>query len=117
VCPGCQLRHVVPFSCKTRFCASCDKVRVDRWDSAIAQDLLDVPHLHLTLTIDDVLRPFFYDQHSLLKVLLAAAAQAVREVLGDLYPDVRIGLIEVVPIFGRALGFKPHVRLVLTKGG
>jgi Putative transposase len=83
----------------------------------IAPDLLDVPHLHLTLTTDDVLGPFFYDKHSLLKVLLTAALQAVREVLGDLYPGVRIGMIEVVHPFGGDLAFKPHVHLVMTKGG
>ena len=116
LCPGCQFEHCVPFSCKTRFCASCSKVRVDRWVNAVAQDLLDVPHLHLTLTTDDVLRPFFYDQRSLLKILLTAVVQAVREGLGDLYPDVRIGLIEVVHTFGRDLGFKPHVHVVITKG-
>lgn len=64
-----------------------------------------------------VLRPFFYQQRSLLKVLLTAAAQAVREVLGDLYPDVRVGMVEIVHPFGRDLGFKPHVHLVLTRGG
>ncbi len=47
VCPGCGAERLVPFSCKTRFCPSCGKVRVDRWTSAIAQDLLDVPHLPL----------------------------------------------------------------------
>jgi len=92
-------------------------VRVDRWVNAIAQDLLEAPHLHLTLTTDDVLRPFFHEQRSLLKVLLTAATQAVREGLGDLYPGVRVGLIVVIHTFGRDLGFKPHVHLVLTQGG
>jgi hypothetical protein len=62
--------------------------------------LLDVPHLHVTLTTDDLLWPFFHADHSLLKVLLKTAAQAcpersrraIRELVADLYPDVRIGL-------------------------
>ena len=83
-------------------------MKVDTWVNAISRDLLDVPHLHLTLTTDDVLRPFFYNQRSLLKVLLTAALEAVREVLGDLYPEVRVGMIAVVHTFGRDLGFKPH---------
>jgi predicted RNA-binding Zn-ribbon protein involved in translation (DUF1610 family) len=29
VCPGCGFDRRVPFSCKTRFCPSCGKVRVD----------------------------------------------------------------------------------------
>ena len=49
VCPECHEERIVPFSCKTRFCPSCGKVRTDEWVNRIAQELLDVPHLHLTL--------------------------------------------------------------------
>jgi len=103
----------IPFSCKTRFCPSCGKVRVDNWVYDIARDLYDVPHLHVTLTSDDLLWPHFHIHRSLLKVLLKTAAQAcpersrraVRELVKDLYPG------------GRDLGIKPHVHLVMTKGG
>jgi hypothetical protein len=117
VCPNCQYEHCVPFSCKTRFCPSCGKVRVDEWVNPIAQDLLEVSHLHLTLTIDDALRPFFLADRRLLKELLQVGAQAVQEVLADLYPGVRIRMVYTVHTFGRDLGFKPHVHLVMTKGG
>jgi len=33
------------------------------------------------------------------------------------YPGVRIGMIYTVHTGGRDLGFKPHVHLVMTKGG
>jgi len=112
---GFDLR--VPFSCKTRFCPSCGKVRVDEWVNAITADLLEVPHLHLTLTIDDALRPFFHAERALLNDLLQVAPQAVKEVLTDLYPGVRVGMIYVTHTFGRDLGFKPHVHLVMPKGG
>jgi hypothetical protein len=85
---------------------------VDNWVNDIAKYILDVPHLHITLTIDDLLRPFFYADRSLLNLLLQVAAQAVREVLEDLYPGVRIGMVYTVHTFGRDLGFKPHVHLV-----
>ena len=106
-----------PFPCKSRFCPSCGKVRVDEWTNAIARDLLEVPHLHLTLTIDDALRPFFHAERVLLNDLLQVAPQAVQAVLTDLYPGVRVGMIYVTHTFGRDLGFKPHVHLVMTKGG
>jgi NAD(P)-dependent dehydrogenase (short-subunit alcohol dehydrogenase family) len=38
-------------------------------------------------------RPFFHSQRSLLRVLLSVAVQAVRVVLDDLHPGVRIGLV------------------------
>lgn len=117
VCPGCEYDLRVPFSCKTRFCPSCGKVRVDNWVNDVACDLLEVLHLHITLTIDDLLWPFFHANRSLLKILLPTAAQAIRELVADLYPGVRIGLIYTIHTFGRDLGFKPHVHLVMTKGG
>ena len=55
ICPGCGFDRRVPFSCKTRFCPSCGKVKVDNWVADIARDLYDVPHLHVTLTIDNLL--------------------------------------------------------------
>ena len=73
VCPGCQYEHCVPFSCKTRFCPSCGKVRVDNWVNDIVRDLLEVPHLHITLTTDDLLWPCFLDDRSRLKILLHTA--------------------------------------------
>jgi len=71
----------------------------------------------VTLTTDDLLWPFFHTDRSLLKMLLKTAPQAVRELVADRYPDVRIGLIYTVHTFGRDLGYKPHVHLVMTKGG
>ncbi len=117
ICPGCGHERRVPFSCKTRFCASCGKVRVDNWVADIARDLFDVPHLHVTLTIDNLLWPIFHAHRSLLKVLLKTAAQAVRELVEELHPGVRIGLVYTVHTSGRDLGFKPHVHLVMTNGG
>jgi Transposase zinc-binding domain/Putative transposase len=103
----------VSLACKPRAGGpSCGKLRVDNWVNNIATDMLDVPHLHITLTTDDLLRPFFFTDRSLLKLLLQVAAQAVREVLEDLYPDLRIGMVYTVHTFGRDLGFKPHVHLV-----
>jgi hypothetical protein len=43
--------------------------------------LCDVPHLHVTLTINDLLWPFFLAYRSLLKLLLKTAAQAALEAL------------------------------------
>ena len=117
VCPGSGFDRRVPFSCKTCLCPSCGKVRVDNWVNDIARDTYDVPHLHVTLTVDDLLWPHFHAHRSLLKVLLKTAAQAVRELVEELYPGVCIGLVYTVHTGGRDLGFKPYVHLVMTKGG
>jgi len=44
-------------------------------------------------------------------------ADAGKQVVLELYPGMRIGMIYTVHTFGRGLGFKPHVHLVMTKGG
>jgi len=97
VCPGCGAERLAPFSCKTRreACPSCGKVRVDRWVNAIALDLLDVPHLHLTLTTDDVLRPFCFQQRALREVQRARRPAEVR-LGGGLYPVSQVAVIDVV---------------------
>ena len=107
ICPGCQYERHVPFSCKTRFCPSCGKVRVDNWVNDIARDLLKVPHLHITLTTDDLLWPCFLDDRPRLKILLHTAAQAVRELVEELYPGVRIKGLEAARYIGRYLGHPP----------
>ena len=83
----------------------------------IAQELLDVPHLHLTLTIAKEMRYYFDRDRSLLKLLLTTAVDAVRQVIAVTYGDIRVGLVYTCHTFGRDLVFKPHVHLILTKGG
>jgi hypothetical protein len=83
----------------------------------MSQELLDVPHLHLTLTIAKELRRFFDRDRNLLKLLLSAAAEAVRQVVALTYGAIQVGLVYTLHTFGRDLVFKPHVHLVLTKGG
>jgi len=52
--------------------------------------MLEVPHLYITLTTDDSFRPFFCRDSRLLKELLRLGAQAVQEVLSDLYPGMQM---------------------------
>jgi hypothetical protein len=117
VCPECHEERIVPFSCKTRFCPSCGKVRTDEWVNRIAKELLDVPHLHLTLTIAKEMRPYFDRDRSLLKLLLTTAADAIRRVIAVTYGDIRVGLVYTCHTFGRDLVFKPHVHAIVTRGG
>jgi hypothetical protein len=117
ICPGCNYEHRVPFSCKTRFCPSCGKVKVDNWVNDITKDILEVPHLHITLTTDDSFRPFFRRESRFLDELLRVGAQAVEELVSEIYPGMRIELVYTVHTGGRDQVYKPHVHLVMTKGG
>ena len=70
-------------------------MRVDRWVNAIALDLLDVPHLHLTLTTDNVLRPLCFQQRALREVQRARRLAGVR-LGGGLHPISQVAVIGVV---------------------
>jgi hypothetical protein len=117
VCPGCQKELSVPFPCKMSFYPSYGKIKVDNWVDDITKVILEVPHLHITLTPDDSLRSFFREDSRLLNELLRLGAQAVQELVSDLYPGIRIGLIYTVHPAGRDQIYKPHVHQVMTKGG
>jgi hypothetical protein len=92
-CPGCQFEHRAPFSCKTRFCPSCGKVKVDNWINDITKDILEVPRLHIILTTDDSFRSFFRRDSRLLDELLRVGHQAVQGLVSEIYPGMRIGLV------------------------
>lgn len=75
VCPTCQHRHIVAFSCKSQFCLSCAKAYSQQWVATVQAMLHPgVTYRHLTLTIPEALRPLFY-QHpaALLDGLMQAA--------------------------------------------
>ena len=107
VCPKCYEEGVVPFSCKTRFCSSCGKVRTDEWVGHISQELLDVPHLHLTLIIAKEMRRYFdrdRKPHQLLpsmykildikRAIVLTARKSVRLVFALLHKGQRLWLKE-----------------------
>ncbi len=83
----------------------------------MSQELIDVPHYHLTLTIAKEMRCFFDRDRSLLKLLLTVAAAAVRKVIATVYGDIQVGMVYTCHTFGRDLVFKPHIHLILTSGG
>ena len=51
----------------------------------------------------------------LLDELFKIGAEAVKQVVLELYPGMRIGMIYTIHTYGRGLGYKPHVHLVITK--
>ena len=53
----------------------------------------------------------------LLNRWLSVAVDAVRQVVAEFYPGIQVGLIYTGHNFGRDLGFKPHVHVMITKGG
>jgi len=80
-------------------------------------ELIDVPHRHLVLTIAEELREVFFGNRSLLKVMMDCATKTALEVLQSQKSEAIPGILAVVHTFGRDLKFNPHVHLLMTEGG
>ena len=120
ICPDCQERQVVAFSCKSQFCFSCAKVYGQEWVATV-QGMLHpgVTYRHLTLSVPEALRPLFY-QHpaELLDGLMQAAQTAMDAVVAQVKRQViKLGYIVVLQTAGRSATYNPHLHVIMTDGG
>jgi len=117
VCPKCNLKKRVPFTCKSRFCNCCGaKYSKDRALNMSAK-LLECPHRHVVFTIPEELRKYFALDRSLLNLLFEAAADTItyrfnRRNKSENYIP---GMICVLHTFGRDLKWNPHIHMILCE--
>jgi putative transposase/transposase-like zinc-binding protein len=120
VCPNCQERRLVAFSCKSQFCLSCAKVYGQQWVTTVQAMLHPgVTYRHLILTLPEGLRTLFY-QHAaeLLDGLMQAAHSAMDAVVAQAKRQViKLGYIVVLQTAGRAASYNPHLHVLVTDGG
>jgi hypothetical protein len=120
VCPDCQERRIVAFSCKSQFCLSCAKVYGQQWVTTVQAMLHPgVKYRHLTLTVPEALRPLFY-QHAakLLSGLMRAAEVALDALVAKVKRySVRLGYIVVLQTAGGSATYNPHLHVIVTDGG
>lgn len=120
LCPECQTRHVVAFSCKSQFCLSCAKAYSQRWVETVQAMLHPgVTYRHLTLTVPEALRPLFYRHPAeLLDGLMQAAQTALDAVVRQVKRhSVKLGYIVVLQTAGRSATYNPHLHVIMTDGG
>jgi hypothetical protein len=120
VCPDCQERHLVAFSCKSQFCLSCAKVYGQHWVATVQAMLHPgVKYRHLILTVPEGLRTLIY-QHAatLLDGLMQAAQQAMEAVVARTKRQaLKLGYIVVLQTAGRSASYNPHLHVLMTDGG
>lgn len=120
VCPDCQERRLVAFSCKSQFCLSCAKVYGEAWVASVQAMLHPgVKYRHLILTVPEGLRQLIY-QHAaeLLSGLMQAAQTTMDAVVARAKRQpISLGYIVVVQTAGRAATYNPHLHIMLTDGG
>ncbi|SFR18646.1 IS91 family transposase [Desulfoscipio geothermicus] len=117
-CNGAE-KKIVPFTCKSRFCPSCGKVYTDNWVEKMVNEMVDVPHRHVVLTIAEELRPYFYWHRDAIDILIKSAAQVLKSIIAEKKKKLKLtpGIIIVVHTFGGDLKFNPHIQALVTEGG
>ena len=117
-CPTCDEFITIHFGCNSKMCTSCGKVHTDQWAEKLPKAMFDVPQRHIVLSISDKLWKVFLDRWDRLKVLMDAAIDVLKDVFYH-YTRQRItpGAVVVLHPFGKDLGFKPHIHMIVTEGG
>lgn len=119
VCEDCGSKHVLSFTCKSRLCPCCGRVRAAEAAALAQSRLLNVEHQHLTFSVPAELRPLLFADRSLLAVVAKAAAKATLLAMGTrckAYPPLP-GIMATVHTYGRDLSFHVHVHVLVTRGG
>lgn len=118
VCPNCSEVKVIPFGCNSWVCTHCGKKFTDKWANNVARRTFNVKHRHVVLTIPEELRIFFYEDRSLLKVLVDCAINTLADVVGwKLNHKAIFGVIAVLHTYGKDMKFNPHLHYLVTEGG
>lgn len=114
-----EYERLVPFTCKSRFCTSCNYSSVSRWAEKLMEKMFPIQHRHLVFTLPKELRGKIYWKRALLKDLSEISAQTVIETIrrNKRNTEVMVGIITVIHTYGRDMKFNPHVHVLITEGG
>ncbi|QQK74237.1 transposase [Salicibibacter cibarius] len=116
VCEGCHETRKVPYRCKGRFCTTCSIGESEEWSRLLMEDVFQVNHRHVILTIDEGLREVFLLHRELLKMLMDEGARLLKEYF-EKKKKVTPGIIAGLHTFGSQVNFNPHIHMLVTMGG
>jgi hypothetical protein len=117
-CDSCGETKKVGFTCKSRLCSSCGKIRIDDWVEDLVKRMARAHHRHVIFTIPEELRVIFQKHRKLLELLPRCAADVVKSWYLDKSKKEKFmpGIVAVIHTFGRDLKWNPHVHMLLTEG-
>ena len=117
-CKVCGEYRTIFLGCNGRLCTSCGKGHTDRWSKQLPRAMFDVPQRHIVLSLPDKIWPALKNQWDRMKVLMDAAIRVLEDVFCyRARKNIKPGAVVVLHPFGRDLGFKPHVHIIVTEGG
>lgn len=120
LCQDCGTTKKVGFTCKSRLCLRCFKVAVDDWLDTARRVLFEgVIHRQVVLTVPTHIRPLVLAAEEFLKVYMDAGAKAVKELIEQWRKKrkIKVGIMAVLQIHGRAGNRNPHLHFVVSEGG
>ena len=116
---GCDHRHLIAFTCKSRFCLRCGKVYIDKWVSGMKETIFKwIVHRHVILTVPSSLWEYFHDK-TMLDKLAECGVCTIKELLAEASHGEKIepGIIQIIQTSGRASTWNPHLHNLVTEGG
>lgn len=119
-CQDCGTTKKVGFTCKSRLCLRCFKVAVDDWLNQAKKVLFEgVVHRQVVLTVPKTVRPLVVAEEEFLKAYMDAGALAVKELIEEWRrkQKIRVGIMAVLQLHGRAGNRNPHLHFVVSEGG
>ena len=119
-CQHCGGQHRVHHSCGNRHCPQCQHHTTQLWLHHQLAKQLPGPHVLLTFTVPETLRPCIRShQHSAYQALFNASSHALKRLakderfLGTNLP----GFTGILHTWGRQLQYHPHIHSIVPGGG
>ena len=116
-CPHCGEISEVMHSCKNRFCPTCSWMDTIKWSEKIKQDMMDIPHRHVVVTLPHQLNGLLKkNKAKLLTILSRTAADTFKDWMKAKY-GIKIGIIAVIHTYGEQKNLHPHIHMIVSWGG
>jgi len=103
-CMNCGEEKIVPFSCKSSFCLSCARIKLEQWLAKVEDILFDeVDYRHVILTVPEPLRIYFYNKPKKPDKLIKCGIEMLKELMKELHgEEIEFGYIMVLQTAGRS---------------
>jgi hypothetical protein len=118
-CGACGHRAISYNSCRNRHCPKCQAQARERWLAARAQELLDVPYVHIVFTLPHALLPLCHRNAARVYtwIFQASAATLLAVAADPRHLGAEIGALSILHTWGQTLVRHPHVHCVVPAGG
>ena len=118
-CQPCQQMLYEYHSCKNRHCPKCQNEQATRWLERQREWLLPTHYFLVTFTLPEGLRKLARSNQKIIyKILFQTAASSLKKLARDPhYVGGEIGMVGVLHMWKRDLGFHPHIHFLIPGGG